>query len=75
MQSVMREMIRPCSKCQRGNMHGETQTIPRQINVSFPVVGSVPIPTDNYLPDSMRRYRNYTVFVCEFCGNLEFALS
>lgn len=56
-------------------MYSETQPIPRQVDVPFPVVGSIPIPTGNYLPDSMRRFQNYTVFICEFCGNLEFALS
>lgn len=56
-------------------MRSETQEIPKQIHVSIPVVGAIPIPTDNYLPNSMRRYRNYTVFISEFCGNLECALS
>jgi hypothetical protein len=68
-------LIRPCSKCRQGNMRSETQPIPNQIHVSIPVVGAIPIPTHDYLPDSMRRYHNYTVFICEFCGNLEFAVS
>jgi hypothetical protein len=56
-------------------MRSETQEIPRHIHVPMAVVGSIPIPTGNYLPESMRRYRNYTVFICDTCGNLEFALS
>lgn len=70
-----KKMIRPCSKCHQGSMRSETQEIPKQIHVSIPVIGAIPVPTDNYLPDSMRRYHSYTVFICEYCGNLEFALS
>ncbi|MGH9963731.1 MAG: hypothetical protein ACRD5E_02730 [Nitrososphaeraceae archaeon] len=50
-------MIRPCSKCQQGTIYSETQPILRQ--VPLPVFGAIPIPIEKYLPDSVRRYRNY----------------
>lgn len=67
------KMIRPCSKCQQGTMYSETQPIPKQ--VPMPIIGAIPLNVENYLPISMRKYRHYTVFICEVCGNLEFTLS
>lgn len=76
MQNVMKnEMIRPCSKCHNGNMYSETQPIPKQIPIPIPIVSSINISVEEYLPWIMKKYNSYTVFICEFCGNLEFALS
>jgi hypothetical protein len=66
-------MIRPCSKCQQGTMRSESQPIPKQ--VPLPVFGAIKIPVEDYLPYIIRGFRNYTVFTCDVCGNLEFAVS
>lgn len=54
-------------------MKSETQPIPRQ--VPLPVFGAIKIPVEDYIPYIMRGFHNYTVFICETCGNLEFAVS
>ena len=65
-------MNRLCSKCQNGVMEGETQQIPKQI--PLPILHAVTIET-NILPYIMRKYHNYTVFICTTCGSMEVFLS
>jgi hypothetical protein len=55
-------MMRYCSKCQGGVMEGETQTIPKQI--PLPILHALAIPVENFLPYIMKKYHNYTVYIC-----------
>ena len=73
MERGMKRMIRTSSKCKQDTMYSETQPIPKQ--VPLPVFGAVKFPVENYLPNIMRQFHNYTVFICNTCGNLEFAVS
>jgi hypothetical protein len=54
-------------------MRSETQPIPRK--VPLPYFGAINIPVEDYIPYIMRGFQNYTVFICEACENLEFAVS
>jgi hypothetical protein len=66
-------MIRRCSKCQQGTMYSETGEIPREI--PLPILGAISFSIERFIPEIMRSYRKYTVFICDTCGNLEFAVS
>jgi hypothetical protein len=63
-----KRMIRQCSKCTQANMRSETQPIPKK--VPLPFFGAINIPVEDYMPYMMRGFRNYTVFICDACGNL-----
>jgi hypothetical protein len=55
-------MMRPCPNCPNGAMEGETQQIPKQI--LLPIIHAMAIPFESYLPFIMRKYHNYTVYIC-----------
>jgi len=61
---VMGEKI--CSNCDGGAMKYETGDIQREIKVSF-----VKLSVEEYLPDILKGYGQYTLYVCEKCGKLE----
>ena len=47
-------------------MKYETGAIQKEIKVSF-----VKLSVEEYLPDLLRGYGQYTIYVCEQCGKLE----
>ena len=57
---------RVCSNCDGGPMKYETGEIQKEIKVSF-----VKLSVEEYLPDILRGYGQYTIYVCEKCGKLE----
>ena len=57
---------RLCSNCDGGAMKYETGDIQREIKVSF-----VKLSVEEYLPDILKGYDQYTLYVCEKCGRLE----
>lgn len=57
---------RICSNCDGGAMKSETGEIQREIKVSF-----VKLSVQEYLPDILKGYGQYTIYVCESCGKLE----
>ena len=59
-----------CSNCDGGVMKSETGEIQREIKVSF-----VKLSVEEYLPDILKGYGQYTLYVCENCGKLEVFLS
>lgn len=54
-------------------MYSDTGEIPREI--PLPIFAAINFSLERYIPEIMKRYHNYTVFICNTCGNLEFALS
>jgi DNA-directed RNA polymerase subunit RPC12/RpoP len=57
---------RICSNCDGGVMKFETGDIQREIKVSF-----VKLSVEEYLPEILKGYSQYTLYVCENCGKLE----
>ena len=57
---------RICSNCDGGVMSSETGEIQKEIKVSF-----VKLSVEEYLPDILRGYGQYTLYVCGTCGKLE----
>jgi len=57
---------RICSNCDGGAMKYETGDIQREIKVSF-----VKLSVEEYLPEILKGYGQYTLYVCEKCGKLE----
>jgi hypothetical protein len=57
---------RICSNCDGGIMKYETGDIQKEIKVSF-----VKLSVEEYLPDILKGYGQYTLYVCEKCGKLE----
>lgn len=47
-------------------MKSETGDIRRELKVSF-----VKLSVEEYLPDILKGYGQYTLYVCENCGKLE----
>jgi hypothetical protein len=57
---------RTCSNCDGGVMKYETGNIQSEIKVSF-----VKLSVDDYLPNILKGYGQYTIYVCDQCGKLE----
>jgi hypothetical protein len=57
---------RICSNCDVGVMKYETGNIQSEIKVSF-----VKLSVEDYLPNILKGYGQYTIYVCEQCGKLE----
>jgi hypothetical protein len=57
---------RICSNCEGGVMKYETGNIQTEIKVSF-----VKLSVEDYLPNILKGYGQYTIYVCEQCGKLE----
>jgi len=62
------EKRRQCVRCD-GQMLGETQPIPKKIPLPIPLKPSFSI--EKYLPNIMRNYDFYTVYICSSCGYLD----
>ena len=62
------EIRRSCSRCD-GQMLGETQPIPKKVALPIPLKPSFSI--EKYLPNIMKEYDFYTVFICSSCGFLD----
>ena len=61
---------RTCMNCDGGVMKSESGEIQREIKVSF-----VKMSVEEYLPEILKGYCQYTLYVCENCGKLEVFLS
>jgi hypothetical protein len=57
---------RICSNCNGGAMKYESGDIKREIKVSF-----VKLSVEEYLPEILKGYGQYTLYVCDNCGKLE----
>jgi len=51
-------------------MDGEALTIPKKIPLPLPT--SPTISLEPYLPELLKRYNNYAIFICRTCGYTEF---
>jgi len=51
-------------------MDGEALTIPKKIPLPLPT--SPKISLEPYLPELLKRYNNYAIFICRTCGYTEF---
>jgi hypothetical protein len=61
---------RTCMNCDGGVMKSASGEIQREIKVSF-----VKMSVEEYLPEILKGYGQYTLYVCENCGKLEVFLS
>jgi hypothetical protein len=61
-------MSKNCPKCE-GMLEEETQPVPKKVPLPIPLKPTMSI--EKYLPSIMKKYSNYTIFICSLCGYME----
>lgn len=61
-------MSKNCPKCE-GILEEETQPVPKKVPLPIPLKPTMSI--EKYLPSIMKKYNNYTIFICSLCGYME----
>jgi hypothetical protein len=64
-------MNKSCPRCKHITNGGQDNPIPREIPLPLGLSFSI----DEYFPEVLKPYKNYRMFICQYCGYVEFFVS